>query len=57
MQLHGGVGFTWDFDPHVFLKRARLNEALALPNPALRDRAAAALADATRADRTVLELA
>ncbi|MBS0644394.1 MAG: hypothetical protein JSS43_31395, partial [Proteobacteria bacterium] len=56
VQLHGGVGFTWDFDPHVYLKRARLNEVLVAPNPALRDRAAAELAAATRAGRSALEL-
>lgn len=57
VQLHGGVGFTWDFDPHIFLKRARLNELLVAPNTVLRDRAAAALAEITRAGRTALELA
>jgi alkylation response protein AidB-like acyl-CoA dehydrogenase len=56
VQLHGGVGFTWDYDPHVFLKRARLNEALLMPNPALRDRAAAGLAAVTRAGLSALEL-
>jgi alkylation response protein AidB-like acyl-CoA dehydrogenase len=57
VQLHGGVGFTWDFDPHIFLKRARLNEVLVMSNPALRDRAAATLASITRAGRSALELA
>lgn len=56
VQLHGGVGFTWDYDPHIFLKRARLNEMLAMANPALRDRAAAALAATTRAGHSALEL-
>jgi alkylation response protein AidB-like acyl-CoA dehydrogenase len=56
VQLHGGVGFTWDFDPQIFLKRARLNEVLVMANPALRDRAAARLAAATRAGHSVLEL-
>jgi alkylation response protein AidB-like acyl-CoA dehydrogenase len=56
VQLHGGVGFTWDFDPQIFLKRARLNEVLVMANPALRDRAAAGLAAATRAGRSALEL-
>ena len=56
MQLHGGVGFTWDFDPHVYLKRARLNEVLAMSNHALRDRAATVLATVTRAGETALEL-
>ncbi len=27
--LHGGVGFTWEFDCHIYLKRARLNAAVA----------------------------
>jgi alkylation response protein AidB-like acyl-CoA dehydrogenase len=56
VQLHGGVGFTWDFDPHIFLKRARLNEVLMMSNPALRDRAAARLAAVTTAGRSALEL-
>jgi alkylation response protein AidB-like acyl-CoA dehydrogenase len=56
VQLHGGVGFTWDFDPHVFLKRARLNEALIMPNTTLRDEAAAALAAITASGRSALEL-
>jgi alkylation response protein AidB-like acyl-CoA dehydrogenase len=56
VQLHGGVGFTWDYDPQIFLKRARLNEVLVMANHALRDRAAAGLAAATRAGRSALEL-
>jgi alkylation response protein AidB-like acyl-CoA dehydrogenase len=56
VQLHGGVGFTWDYDPQIFLKRARLNEVLVMANPALRDRAAAGLAAATRAGQSALEL-
>jgi alkylation response protein AidB-like acyl-CoA dehydrogenase len=56
VQLHGGVGYTWDYDPHIFLKRARLNEILAMANPALRDRAATALAATTRAGHSALEL-
>jgi alkylation response protein AidB-like acyl-CoA dehydrogenase len=56
VQLHGGVGFTWDFDPHIFLKRARLNEALIMANTALRDQAAAALAAITASGRSALEL-
>lgn len=26
LQIHGGVGFTWDFDVHLYLKRAKLLE-------------------------------
>jgi alkylation response protein AidB-like acyl-CoA dehydrogenase len=25
MQVHGGIGFTWDHDIHLSLKRARLD--------------------------------
>ncbi|MGE0383764.1 MAG: acyl-CoA dehydrogenase family protein, partial [Gammaproteobacteria bacterium] len=28
VQLHGGIGFTWEHVCHLFLKRARLNEVL-----------------------------
>jgi hypothetical protein len=56
VQLHGGVGFTWDYDPQIFLKRARLNEMLVMAAPALRDRAAAGLASVTRTGRSALEL-
>ncbi|HET6910741.1 MAG TPA: acyl-CoA dehydrogenase family protein [Mycobacteriales bacterium] len=28
VQLHGGIGFTWDYDLHLWLKRAKLNESL-----------------------------
>jgi alkylation response protein AidB-like acyl-CoA dehydrogenase len=26
LQFHGGVGFTWEYDPHVYLKRAKTLE-------------------------------
>jgi len=56
IQLHGGVGHTWEFDPHIFAKRARLNEALVADNRTMRDVAAQALAGATRAGRITTEL-
>jgi alkylation response protein AidB-like acyl-CoA dehydrogenase len=28
VQLHGGIGFTWEHECHLFLKRARLNSVL-----------------------------
>ncbi len=28
LQLHGGIGFTWEYDLHLFLKRARHNQFL-----------------------------
>jgi alkylation response protein AidB-like acyl-CoA dehydrogenase len=43
IQLHGGVGFTWEYDPHLYFKRARAGEAL-LGTPAWhRERIAAQL--------------
>lgn len=29
LQMHGGIGFTWEHDTHLYLKRARLNVVLA----------------------------
>jgi alkylation response protein AidB-like acyl-CoA dehydrogenase len=54
--LHGGIGFTWEYDCHLFLKRARLNAVITGDNAARRDRAATALEQATREGRSVLEL-
>jgi alkylation response protein AidB-like acyl-CoA dehydrogenase len=28
IQLHGGVGFTWEYDPHLYFKRARASGAM-----------------------------
>jgi alkylation response protein AidB-like acyl-CoA dehydrogenase len=28
LQIHGGVGFTWEYDVHLYFKRARASEAL-----------------------------
>jgi alkylation response protein AidB-like acyl-CoA dehydrogenase len=27
LQIHGGSGFTWEFDCHLFLKRAKSDES------------------------------
>jgi alkylation response protein AidB-like acyl-CoA dehydrogenase len=29
IQLHGGVGFTWEYDPHLYFKRAQAATASA----------------------------
>lgn len=43
IQLHGGVGFTWEYDPHLYFKRARASEAF-LGSPSWhRERIAVAL--------------
>lgn len=45
MQLFGGVGFTWEYDVHLYFKRAKSSEHL-LGNGALhREKLAAALLD------------
>jgi len=42
IQIHGGIGFTWEHDAHLYFKRARANRAL-LGAPAWwRERVAAA---------------
>ena len=43
MQLHGGIGFTWEHDCHLYLKRAKLNQALYGGSRWHQDRAARAL--------------
>lgn len=40
IQLHGGIGFTWEHYCHLFLKRAKLNQQLFGPSEWHRDRAA-----------------
>jgi alkylation response protein AidB-like acyl-CoA dehydrogenase len=43
IQIHGGVGFTWEYDPHLHFKRARASESW-LGDPAThRERVARAL--------------
>jgi alkylation response protein AidB-like acyl-CoA dehydrogenase len=45
IQVHGGIGFTWEHDCHLLLKRALLNEAMLGEVAALRERIAAELLD------------
>jgi alkylation response protein AidB-like acyl-CoA dehydrogenase len=56
IQLHGGVGHTWEFDCHIYAKRARLNEFLINTNRALRDNAVQSLNKALGEGRTTTEL-
>ncbi len=46
VQLHGGIGFTFEHECHVYLKRARLNQALLGGEAAALDRAASLLSEA-----------
>jgi alkylation response protein AidB-like acyl-CoA dehydrogenase len=43
IQVHGGIGFTWEHDAHLYLRRGLVLNALLEP-----DSAAAALSDLTR---------
>lgn len=43
IQLFGGVGFTWEYNPHLFLKRALLNQIIGGSPDDLRDRIAGAV--------------
>lgn len=43
VQVHGGIGFTWEYPVHLLLRRARANAVLVGHADALRDRAAQAL--------------
>jgi alkylation response protein AidB-like acyl-CoA dehydrogenase len=45
IQLHGGVGFTWDYDPQLHFKRAQAARAWLGTPAAWRERLAAALLD------------
>lgn len=56
VQLHGGVGFTREYDPHLYLKRVRLNEMMLAANTVLRDRAERAFGEALRNGDDVLEI-
>jgi alkylation response protein AidB-like acyl-CoA dehydrogenase len=43
IQVHGGIGFTWEHDCHMLLKRVLLNEAMLGTVQELRERIAAQL--------------
>jgi alkylation response protein AidB-like acyl-CoA dehydrogenase len=40
IQIHGGVGYTWENDAHVFLRRAKVNDLLLGPQAWQRERVA-----------------
>jgi alkylation response protein AidB-like acyl-CoA dehydrogenase len=47
LQIHGGVGFTWEYDVHILLRRAKSNEAL-YGDPAWHNERVAAGLEASR---------
>jgi alkylation response protein AidB-like acyl-CoA dehydrogenase len=56
LQLHGAIGFTWEHDCHLYLKRVRLDQALVRANHALRQAGFAALVDAAADGRSLMEI-
>lgn len=46
IQLHGGVGFTWEYDPHLYFKRAQASSQWLGSASVLRERVAGALFEA-----------
>ncbi len=50
IQLHGGVGFTWEYDPHLYFKRAQAGSQWLGTPSAMRERVAAALLDGVPED-------
>ncbi|EUA51374.1 acyl-CoA dehydrogenase, C-terminal domain protein [Mycobacterium xenopi 3993] len=54
IQIHGGVGFTWEHPAHLLLRRARANAVLVGRAEALRDRAARDVVAAARKEATAL---
>ncbi|WP_067520621.1 acyl-CoA dehydrogenase family protein [Endozoicomonas ascidiicola] len=49
IQLHGGVGFTWEYDPHLYFKRARSSEQFLGAGDLHRERIASQLLDSSAA--------
>jgi alkylation response protein AidB-like acyl-CoA dehydrogenase len=43
IQIHGGVGFTWEYDPHLHFKRARASESWLGDPPTHREHIAKAI--------------
>ena len=50
LQVHGGIGFTWEHDLHLFVKRAQLDQAIWGDAVFHRDRVASMLAGWKRSD-------
>jgi alkylation response protein AidB-like acyl-CoA dehydrogenase len=50
IQLHGGIGFTWEHHAHLFFKRARSSSTLLDPPEHHRERIARAIVDAPDPD-------
>lgn len=54
LQVHGGIGFTWEHDMHLYLKRAQLDQVSFGDGPWHRDRIASLLHDRIENGQSVL---
>ena len=54
LQVHGGIGFTWEHDMHLFVKRAQLDQVSFGDAAFHRDRIATMLREAPRRGRAAL---
>jgi alkylation response protein AidB-like acyl-CoA dehydrogenase len=54
LQVHGGIGFTWEHDLHLFLKRAQLDQRVFGDATVHRDRLAALLTPRVAAGESVI---
>jgi alkylation response protein AidB-like acyl-CoA dehydrogenase len=54
LQVHGGIGFTWEHDLHLFLKRAQLDQLSFGDAPYHRERLAALLRPRVEAGQSVV---
>jgi alkylation response protein AidB-like acyl-CoA dehydrogenase len=48
VQVHGGIGYTWEHDAHLYIRRATVLQAFAGDQDALRDRVIALQRDGVR---------
>jgi alkylation response protein AidB-like acyl-CoA dehydrogenase len=53
IQVHGGIGFTWEHDAHLYLRRALALTALFGPEHAAADDVTRLIADGVRPERAV----
>jgi len=57
LQVHGGIGFTWEHDLHLYLKRSQLDQVSFGDATFHRERLAGLLRDRVAAGMSVIEAA
>jgi alkylation response protein AidB-like acyl-CoA dehydrogenase len=53
VQVHGGIGYTWEHDAHLYIRRATVLQAFAGDQDALRDKVIALQSDGVRRRNSV----